>query len=68
MEVEPRKYRFRLLNAAVSRSFGLYFATEENNTTRIAYDVIASDAGLLSSPAETTQLVRYPIPQPLIAY
>ncbi|KAH7312655.1 bilirubin oxidase [Stachybotrys elegans] len=56
MEVEPRKYRLRLLNAAVSRSFGLYFATEARNTTRIPYDVIASDAGLLSSPAETTQL------------
>ncbi|KAH7309692.1 polyphenol oxidase [Stachybotrys elegans] len=54
--VEPRKYRFRFLDAAVTRSFGLYFANSEDLTTRIPFQVIASDSGLLEHPVETELL------------
>ncbi|KAI9172677.1 Bilirubin oxidase [Paramyrothecium foliicola] len=51
--VEPRKYRFRFLDAAVSRAFGLYFTDSSvNSTTRIPFKVVASDAGLLEQPVE----------------
>jgi bilirubin oxidase len=52
LNVEPRKYRFRLLNAAVSRVFNL---TMEGGT--IPMSVIGSDGGLRPSPARTKSLV-----------
>lgn len=55
-QVEPRKYRLRFLDAAVSRSFILYFERAAATGTRIPFSVIASDAGLLSSPAQTTSM------------
>ncbi|KFA71735.1 hypothetical protein S40288_09677 [Stachybotrys chartarum IBT 40288] len=54
--VEPRKYRFRILDAAVSRSFGLFFARSTALTTQIPFDVVASDSGLLSGPARTSMM------------
>nr|6IQX_A Chain A, Bilirubin oxidase [Albifimbria verrucaria]6IQX_B Chain B, Bilirubin oxidase [Albifimbria verrucaria]6IQY_A Chain A, Bilirubin oxidase [Albifimbria verrucaria]6IQY_B Chain B, Bilirubin oxidase [Albifimbria verrucaria] len=54
--VEPRKYRFRFLDAAVSRSFGLYFADTDAIDTRLPFKVIASDSGLLEHPADTSLL------------
>ncbi|KAI1844455.1 hypothetical protein JX265_010050 [Neoarthrinium moseri] len=57
MDVQPRKYRFRLLNAAVSRSFSLYLAAT-GTTTKIPFQVIASDAGLLESPATVSDLYQ----------
>jgi bilirubin oxidase len=54
--VEPRKYRFRFLNAAVSRSFALYFAQSTSTSTKIPFKVIASDAGLLSRPVTASTL------------
>jgi len=56
LNVEPRKYRFRMLNAAVSRTFKLY-CTANGSSTRIPFTVIASDAGLVSSSVSTTDLV-----------
>jgi len=44
MEVEPRKYRFRMLNACVSRSFDLSLDTGEPLT------VIGTDGGLMPHP------------------
>ena len=44
MEVEPRKYRFRVLNASVSRSYDLSLDTGEPLT------VIATDGGLMPAP------------------
>lgn len=55
-DAEPRKYRFRLLNAAVSRSFALYFAATADLATKIPFQVIASDAGLLQSPQTVDQI------------
>ncbi|KAM0718783.1 hypothetical protein Q7P37_005854 [Cladosporium fusiforme] len=53
-KVEPRKYRLRFLNAAISRSFELYF--EGKSGTRANMKVVGSDAGLLTKPVDTTQL------------
>jgi len=55
LAVEPRKYRFRLLDSAISRTFQLYL---ESVTTKkkVSFQVIASDAGLLSKPVTTDNL------------
>jgi spore coat protein A len=45
MEVEPRKYRFRVLNASVSRSYDLSLSNGEPLT------VIGTDGGLMPHPA-----------------
>jgi FtsP/CotA-like multicopper oxidase with cupredoxin domain len=59
MNVEPRKYRLRFLNAAVSRDWDLYFRTT-TSTARIPFQVIGSDAGLLEKPATTSDLYIAP--------
>lgn len=55
--VEPRKYRFRLLDASVSRTFKLYMVASGNPDERIFFGVIGSDCGLVSNTAYTTSLV-----------
>ena len=55
-KVEPRKYRFRILDSAISRSFQLYFEKDTKTGTKLPFKVIASDAGLLSGPISATQL------------
>jgi FtsP/CotA-like multicopper oxidase with cupredoxin domain len=54
MAVEPRKYRFRFLNAAISRSFQMYF--EDPAGKRVNFNVVGSDAGLLTRPVQSNQL------------
>ena len=54
--MQPRKYRFRFLDAAVSRSFRLYFQRQTGSTAKIPFQVIASDAGLLTGPITTDNL------------
>ncbi|KAK3364574.1 Cupredoxin [Lasiosphaeria hispida] len=54
--VQPRKYRLRFLDASVSRSFRLYFQRSSGASTKIPFQVIASDAGLLESPVSTDNL------------
>ncbi|KAH7089359.1 bilirubin oxidase precursor [Auriculariales sp. MPI-PUGE-AT-0066] len=56
MMVEPRKYRFRLLDASVSRTFKLY-ALASGSTARQTFTVIGSDAGLVSTATNTTSIV-----------
>ncbi|KAF2006623.1 Cupredoxin [Amniculicola lignicola CBS 123094] len=56
LNVQPRKYRFRFLNAAISRSFALYFARATALNTKLNFKVIASDAGLLTDPQQTNLL------------
>lgn len=56
LNVEPRKYRFRFLNAAVSRSFALYFATAANLNGKLPFQVIASDSGLLERPVQVSDM------------
>jgi spore coat protein A len=53
-EVQPRQYRFRLLNAANGRFFHLTL------TDNRPFHQIASDLGLLQSPVELRSLVLYP--------
>jgi bilirubin oxidase len=52
MNVQPRKYRFRVLNAAVSRNFDLFFVKSTATGTRLPFKVIASDAGLLQNTVQ----------------
>jgi FtsP/CotA-like multicopper oxidase with cupredoxin domain len=54
MKVEPRKYRFRILNTAISRTFKLSLENEENKN--VAFNVIAADSGLLTKPVKTEDL------------
>lgn len=53
-EVEPRRYRLRIVNTANSRFFSLSLSNGQ------AYHVIGSDQGLLSAPVEMTRLVLAP--------
>ncbi|EHK99741.1 putative Bilirubin oxidase [Glarea lozoyensis 74030] len=55
--VEPRKYKFRLLDASVSRSFKLYLVDAARPNTRLPFHVVGGDAGYLSQPVQTTSLV-----------
>ncbi|KZL69938.1 bilirubin oxidase [Colletotrichum tofieldiae] len=54
LKVEPRKYRFRLLDAAISRTFLLYL--EDAKQERVGFDVISSDTGLLTGPQKVKEL------------
>ncbi|KAK4980918.1 hypothetical protein LTR66_002469 [Elasticomyces elasticus] len=56
LNVEPRKYRFRFLDSSISRSFKLYFEADSAVGTNIPFNVIASDAGLLTKPVPTDNL------------
>ena len=53
-EVERRKYRFRILNAAVSRFFKVALCDDLNNA--VQFQQIANDGNLLPSPVALTQL------------
>jgi spore coat protein A, manganese oxidase len=50
MQVEPRKYRFRILNACISRSFDLALSTGDEMT------VIGTDGGLMPHPQKVSHL------------
>src|SRR4051794_20842004 len=51
MKVEPRKYRFRILNASVSRSYR-FALTQADTTLRedLPMTMIATDGGLMPAP------------------
>ena len=53
-EVERRKYRFRILNAAVSRFFKVAIADASGNAQPMIF--IANDGNLMPSPVVLTQL------------
>lgn len=57
LNVEPRKYRLRFLNAAISRSFALYFVKSSAVNARLPFQVIASDTGLLTEPVQVSNIV-----------
>jgi spore coat protein A, manganese oxidase len=46
MYVEPRKYRFRMLNASVSRSYAP-FLTVKGSSTKLPLTFVGTDAGLM---------------------
>lgn len=54
LEVEPRLYRFRLLNASNGRSYQLYLDSGQT------FFQIGSDGGLLRKPVELDRLVLEP--------
>lgn len=56
LAVEPRKYRFRFLDTSVSRSFQMYFEADKQPGTRLGFNVIGADTGLLTNPVPATQL------------
>lgn len=63
LEVEPRRYRFRILNAANSRFFNLYLNLAESPTdipSLVTFHQIGSDGGLLAAPAELQHLLLAP--------
>jgi bilirubin oxidase len=60
LNVQPRKYRFRFLNSALSRNFDLYFVKSNALNTKLPFKVIASDAGLLSNPVTVTDMKTAP--------
>lgn len=57
LNVEPRKYRFRFLNAAVSRAFALYLVNSNAVNGKLPFQVISSDNGLLGKPVQVADLV-----------
>ena len=57
MEVERRKYRFRILNASVSRFFKVALCDSDDNTNApVAFQQIANDGNLLPNPVTLTAL------------
>jgi len=55
LQVEPRKYRFRLFDMSLSRPYDLYFVDAKSNP--IPFQVIASDSGLFASPVTTKDVL-----------
>ncbi|KAK1761332.1 Cupredoxin [Echria macrotheca] len=56
LAVQPRKYRFRFLNAAVSRTFSLYFVDVADVNYKLRFQVVGSDSGLLERPVWTSSM------------
>jgi FtsP/CotA-like multicopper oxidase with cupredoxin domain len=54
MEILPRKYRFRILNACMSRFIRLALA--DQNGTIVPFQMIANDGNLLVNPVNMTSL------------
>ena len=55
MKVEPRKYRFRILNASISRSYNIALTTSASRTSADQpMTVIATDGGLMPKPQVVT--------------
>ena len=55
LAVEPRKYRLRLYNMAMSRPFDLH--VEQSNGDWIDFQIIASDSGLFGAPVTSNDVV-----------
>ncbi|MFN7924398.1 MAG: multicopper oxidase family protein [Bryobacteraceae bacterium] len=60
LELEPRIYRFRLLNGANTRFFNLFLTTPDDPTTSVLLHVIAMEGGFLPKPVPTTRLLLAP--------
>lgn len=55
MRVEPRQYRFRILDAAISRSFELTL-TPRGSTARLPLTVVGTDGGIVEIAQDVTAL------------
>jgi len=60
LDVEPRVYRFRVLNAANSRFFRFFFSKPSADFVAFAFTVIGGDGGLLPSPVVVPSLLLGP--------
>lgn len=63
LEVEPRRYRLRLLNGANSRFFNLYFNLARHATdvpSLVSFHQIGSDGGFLAKPVDLTHVLLGP--------
>lgn len=56
LDVEPRKYRFRMLNTGISRTYKMYLEQSTKVGTKLPFTVIGSDCGLLEKPISTSDL------------
>jgi FtsP/CotA-like multicopper oxidase with cupredoxin domain len=56
LEVEPRRYRFRVLDSGPSRFYQL-FLTDQDTNTAIPFWQISNDGNLLPKPLKVTSLV-----------
>jgi FtsP/CotA-like multicopper oxidase with cupredoxin domain len=55
LEVEPRQYRFRILNVGISRDYVFSFVCDDSEN-EIEFSVVGADSGLLRYPVKTTTL------------
>jgi len=54
-EVEPRRYRFRLVNSGPSRWYEV-FLTDQGSNTQVPFWLIANDGNLLPAPLRVTSV------------
>lgn len=59
LEVEPRRYRFRLLNACNARMLALYLTSDQSNQSVPPIWQIGTDGGLLDKPVNINSFVPY---------
>src|SRR5512133_4336574 len=59
VDVEPRRYRLRIVNGSQSRFYNLQFA-EENSGRALPFAQIGADGGLLRAPVPMTVLLIAP--------
>ncbi len=58
LEVEPRRYRFRLLDASNARILALYLTTDSSDEPPLVWQ-IGTDGGLLDTPVNINSFVPY---------
>jgi len=56
LDVEPRKYLFRILNGAATRTFQLQLFVGNTTTGAVAFQAVAADSGYMTGPVSTTSL------------
>jgi len=62
LEVEPRKYRFRVLNGSNSRPYRLRLVPDAAPETSLPYHQIGTDGGLLAKPVPVGKVVNSTTP------
>jgi spore coat protein A len=62
LEVEPRKYRFRVLNGSNSRPYRLRLVPDAAPETSLPYHQIGTDGGLLAKPVPVGKVVNSSTP------
>jgi FtsP/CotA-like multicopper oxidase with cupredoxin domain len=59
VDVEPRRYRLRIVNGSQSRSYNLQFANEKTGTA-LPFAQIGAEGGLLRAPVPMSALLIAP--------